>query len=36
MNIIYVLDLVGTFAFAVYGASVAIDKEFDIVGVFLC
>ncbi len=29
---IYILDLVGTFAFAVYGAHVAIKKEFDIFG----
>ncbi len=36
MDIIYSLDLAGTFAFAVYGAYVGISKEFDIIGVFLC
>lgn len=32
---IYILDLIGTFAFAVYGAHVAIEKEFDIFGIFV-
>lgn len=32
---IYILDIVGTFAFAVYGAHVAIKKEFDIFGIFV-
>jgi len=32
---IYVLDLIGTFAFAVYGAYVALKKEFDIFGVLV-
>lgn len=32
---IYILDLIGTFAFAVYGAHVAIKKEFDVFGIFV-
>jgi len=35
MTEIYVLDLVGTFAFAAYGAHVAIRKGFDIFGIFV-
>lgn len=35
MTEIYILDLIGTFAFAVYGAHVAIEKEFDIFGIFV-
>ncbi len=35
MREIYILDLIGTFAFAVYGAHVAIKKEFDIFGIFV-
>jgi len=34
MNYIYVLDLVGTFAFAVSGALSAAEKRYDIFGVF--
>lgn len=33
---VYALDLLGTFAFAVYGSYVAIEKDFDILGVILC
>lgn len=33
---IYLLDLVGTFAFAVYGSSFAIEKKFDMFGIFVC
>ena len=35
MNIIYALDLIGTFAFAISGALVAIKKDFDIFGVII-
>lgn len=35
MTEIYILDLIGTFAFSVYGAHVAIKKEFDIFGIFV-
>ncbi|TYP98922.1 putative membrane protein YeiH [Tenacibaculum adriaticum] len=35
MSIIYVLDLVGTFAFAVSGALVASKKQFDLFGVII-
>ena len=30
MEVIYVLDILGTFAFAISGALVALDKKFDI------
>lgn len=33
---IYLLDLVGTFAFAVYGSFFAIEKKFDMFGIFVC
>lgn len=35
MTEIYVLDLIGTFAFAAYGTHVAIRKGFDIFGIFV-
>lgn len=35
MNIIYGLDLVGTFAFAISGALVASKKDFDLFGVII-
>lgn len=35
MNIIYTLDILGTFAFAISGALVAIKKDFDIFGVII-
>lgn len=35
MHIIYVLDILGTFAFAISGALVAIDKKFDVFGVVI-
>ena len=35
MDIIYVIDILGTFAFAVSGALVALDKKFDIFGVII-
>lgn len=35
MDIIYVLDILGTFAFAISGALVAIKKDFDIFGVII-
>ena len=35
MNIIYALDLIGTFAFAISGALVAIKKDLDIFGVII-
>ncbi len=33
MEIVYILDLIGTFAFAISGAIVASNKEFDLFGV---
>ena len=36
LNEIYMLDLLGTFAFATYGSYFAIKKKFDIFGVFVC
>lgn len=33
---LYALDLIGTFAFSVYGSYVGIKKNFDIIGVFFC
>lgn len=35
MNIIYVIDIIGTFAFAISGALVALKKEFDVFGVII-
>lgn len=35
MNIIYALDLIGTFAFAISGALVASKKDFDLFGVII-
>ena len=35
MEFIYVLDIIGTFAFAVSGALVASDKKFDLFGVVI-
>jgi uncharacterized membrane protein YeiH len=35
MDIIYVVDILGTFAFAVSGALVALDKKFDLFGVII-
>ncbi|CAM1362734.1 trimeric intracellular cation channel family protein [Tenacibaculum soleae] len=35
MEIIYILDLAGTFAFAISGALVAIKKDFDLFGVVI-
>ncbi|PWG05055.1 trimeric intracellular cation channel family protein [Polaribacter aquimarinus] len=35
MELIYVLDILGTFAFAVSGALVAADKKFDLFGVII-
>jgi uncharacterized membrane protein YeiH len=35
VNIIYTLDIAGTFAFAISGALVAIKKDFDIFGVII-
>ncbi len=34
LNIIYILDLVGTFTFAISGALAAADKKFDLFGAF--
>lgn len=33
---IYILDLIGTFAFASYGSYLAVKKNFDIFGIFVC
>ncbi len=35
MNLIYFLDIIGTFAFAVSGALVASDKKYDLFGVII-
>jgi uncharacterized membrane protein YeiH len=35
MNLIYILDLIGTFAFAISGALVASKKDFDLFGVLI-
>lgn len=35
MDVIYILDILGTFAFAVSGALVASDKKFDLFGVLI-
>jgi len=35
MNLLYALDIVGTFAFAISGALVASKKEFDLFGVII-
>ncbi|AQS93437.1 MULTISPECIES: trimeric intracellular cation channel family protein [unclassified Polaribacter] len=35
MDVVYVLDILGTFAFAVSGALVASDKKFDLFGVII-
>ena len=35
MDLIYVLDIIGTFAFAISGALVASDKKFDLFGVLI-
>tara|TARA_B110000240_G_C13401724_1_gene411278 strand:+ start:330 stop:959 length:630 start_codon:yes stop_codon:yes gene_type:complete len=35
MEVVYVIDILGTFAFAVSGALVALDKKFDIFGVII-
>lgn len=35
MEVIYVIDILGTFAFAISGALVAMDKEFDLFGVII-
>lgn len=35
MTVIYVLDILGTFAFAISGALVALDKKLDIFGVII-
>lgn len=36
MDFLYIFDLIGTFAFAVYGAYIGFRKEFDIFGVSVC
>lgn len=35
MNLIYTIDILGTFAFAISGALVASDKKFDIFGILI-
>jgi len=35
MEVVYVIDILGTFAFAISGALVALDKKFDIFGVII-
>ncbi|MDO8470955.1 MAG: trimeric intracellular cation channel family protein [bacterium] len=36
MEYLYIFDLVGTFAFSVYGAYIGLQKKFDYVGVSIC
>lgn len=36
MDLLYICDLIGTFAFAVYGAYTGFQKKFDIYGVTVC
>lgn len=36
VDLLYICDLIGTFAFAVYGAYIGFRKEFDIFGVSVC
>ena len=36
MELIYILDMIGIFAFSVYGAYVALEKGFDIFGIGVC
>lgn len=36
VNFLYPLDLLGTFAFAVYGSYIGFKKGFDIFGIFVC
>jgi uncharacterized membrane protein YeiH len=31
-----VLDIIGTFAFAIFGANKALEKKFDLFGIFIC
>jgi len=35
-GLIYTLGLIGTFAFAVFGANMAISKKLDVFGVLVC
>lgn len=35
MDLVYIIDLIGTFIFAISGISVAVDKKFDIVGAII-
>ena len=35
MDLVYTIDLIGTFVFAISGISVAVDKKFDIVGAII-
>ena len=35
MDLIYIIDLIGTFVFAISGISVAVDKKFDVVGAII-
>ncbi|MFT7442583.1 MAG: putative membrane protein YeiH, partial [Maribacter sp.] len=35
MSVVYVIDILGTFAFAVSGALVALEKKFDMFGVLI-
>lgn len=36
MDLLYICDLIGTFAFAVYGSYIGFRKKFDIFGVGVC
>lgn len=36
MTLLYAFDLIGTFAFAAYGAYIATRHEFDLFGIFVC
>ncbi len=35
MDIVYILDIVGTFSFAISGALIGLNKKFDIFGIFI-
>ena len=35
MNVLFVIDVLGTFAFAISGALVALEKKFDMFGVLI-
>ncbi|MBS3148688.1 TRIC cation channel family protein [Candidatus Woesearchaeota archaeon] len=36
LDVLYLLDIIGTFAFAAFGAHIALYRHFDVFGIFLC